>query len=586
MLLASLADLQPGARVPSVFAALLDRLERYAASGEAAAALLLEPATFDRLAAAADAVAARNPDMPPADIAALYAALAQFGAAVGGGCLPAVDASLAACAAALAARGGLPPGDTRAVAAVVDLLSQPLASGRDVTAVLSLPSFPALCAALPRRARKDVASKVAAAVVGRDVPVGDVARVGVLLTFVEPLLKDDLAGAATDGLVPASGAYSDDDDEAFAEEQGLVARMLHRLASPDVDAHWAALQAARAAVAGGGPRRLPHTLPPLAFGALDVAQRCAAAGRVGDDRAGSDGDVLTAAASRKKAGKAGGAAGAGDTAANTTTADDDDAGPATAAAALRFVASVIAQLADEGGAPEPALALHLAAGLVASDDAGLELVAADAFEQAFVLYEEALPDSSAQRSALGAIAGALHRARGLPPDSRDALAHKAAGYSAKLLRKADQCRALCAVSHLYWQDDGRPAPTPRAHPPVRDGERATACLRRALKAAHAAQQRAAAARRAGGDTGPASLYIDVLNEFVAYAADGAAGADGEVLATLGDLVANAMAEDVCAADAGLVAYYEATLETARDLAAGGGVAAERLAGVFGGGVGT
>ena len=31
--------------------------------------------------------------------------------------------------------------------------------------------------------------------------------------------------------------------------------------------------------------------------------------------------------------------------------------------------------------------------------------------------------------------------------------HKATGYSAKLLKKADQCRAVCTCSHLYWQDE-------------------------------------------------------------------------------------------------------------------------------------
>ena len=37
------------------------------------------------------------------------------------------------------------------------------------------------------------------------------------------------------------------------------------------------------------------------------------------------------------------------------------------------------------------------------------------------------------------------------PDERAALAHKAASYSVKLLRRGDQCLALLAASHLYWQ---------------------------------------------------------------------------------------------------------------------------------------
>ena len=72
--------------------------------------------------------------------------------------------------------------------------------------------------------------------------------------------------------------------------------------------------------------------------------------------------------------------------------------------------------------------------------------------QAFVLYEEAIPDSKAEVTALQSIVGVLHRCRVFTPESRDTLVHKATGYSAKLLKKPDQCRAVCACSHLFWQE--------------------------------------------------------------------------------------------------------------------------------------
>lgn len=71
--------------------------------------------------------------------------------------------------------------------------------------------------------------------------------------------------------------------------------------------------------------------------------------------------------------------------------------------------------------------------------------------QAFVLFEESIPDSGAERVALASITGALHRCCIFPVEPRATLVHKATGYSAKLLRKADQCRAVLACSHLYWQ---------------------------------------------------------------------------------------------------------------------------------------
>ena len=78
--------------------------------------------------------------------------------------------------------------------------------------------------------------------------------------------------------------------------------------------------------------------------------------------------------------------------------------------------------------------------------------------QAFLLYEEAIPDSAAERTALASIVGALQRCAVFPPEPRAALVHKATGYSAKLLRKPDQCRAVLACSRLFWQAAPAPAP--------------------------------------------------------------------------------------------------------------------------------
>ena len=56
----------------------------------------------------------------------------------------------------------------------------------------------------------------------------------------------------------------------FAEEQNLVARMVHQLRSDDPDEHFQILKTARQHFSTGGPRRVRHSLPPLAFSALQV----------------------------------------------------------------------------------------------------------------------------------------------------------------------------------------------------------------------------------------------------------------------------------------------------------------------------
>lgn len=101
-------------------------------------------------------------------------------------------------------------------------------------------------------------------------------------------------------------------------------------------------------------------------------------------------------------------------------------------------------------------------------------------------------DSKAQVTALQLIIGTLQRMHVFGVENRDTLTHKATGvfphdmlnlsllnsvvsakiadkckllllqYSAKLLKKPDQCRAVYACSHLFWLED---------HETIQDGER-------------------------------------------------------------------------------------------------------------------
>ena len=43
------------------------------------------------------------------------------------------------------------------------------------------------------------------------------------------------------------------------------------------------------------------------------------------------------------------------------------------------------------------------------------------------------------------------RCYAIAAEERAALAHKASSYCAKLLKRADQCQAVLACSHLHWQ---------------------------------------------------------------------------------------------------------------------------------------
>ena len=91
-----------------------------------------------------------------------------------------------------------------------------------------------------------------------------------------------------------------------------------------------------------------------------------------------------------------------------------------------------------------------------------------------------LADSKAQVTALQLIVGSLQRCTVFGTENRAALVHKATGYSAKLLKKPDQCRAVYMCAHLFWHDTVQE---------LCDAASVLQCLKRALKIANAAQVR-------------------------------------------------------------------------------------------------
>ena len=56
----------------------------------------------------------------------------------------------------------------------------------------------------------------------------------------------------------------------FEEQQALVARLIHQLRSDDTDETFSVLRAAADKLQQSGSRRLRHTLPPIAFCAIQL----------------------------------------------------------------------------------------------------------------------------------------------------------------------------------------------------------------------------------------------------------------------------------------------------------------------------
>mmetsp|Transcript_27157 Transcript_27157/g.69109 ORF Transcript_27157/g.69109 Transcript_27157/m.69109 type:complete len:847 (-) Transcript_27157:307-2847(-) len=546
-LLDALPQLQPGVKVHAVLGSLMDRLAKYAGADAGALARLTSMAAFDRFRAAIAAVLAAQPGVGSAEGVEMYVALMNFSAAVHPNNVDHVNQVLAAAHTALSSRGGL-GGDVRAEKALVALLSLPI-TRYDVVTGLGLSEYPRLMSLLRPRTHKDLATRIVCSVLDSGTRVSSVERVTMLFKFIRPLVHD-VAGEGERGEGARGGeappTVDDMDDEDVASEQVLVARLLHALHSDDVATHFALLDTARAQLLLGGPRRLRHTLPALGWAGLALVKRLGAGGQ------------------------------------------GSSSGEVTPTSLVQWLLATGLHLGD-AREPLSALRLLLAVGVAASEDAGQEELARDAFEQAFTLYEEGVAEQRARVTGLHSIVGSLHATHVFGPDNWATLVHNAAGYASRLLKRADQVRALCACARLSWQDEaaGDRAGKPGVHV-ARDAEQVAAMLQRALKAAQAAKRQAEAAARALPYVPPAApgvpagasavgasyvtCFVEVLNHHLTYLELGVdtitpAVVQGVLDEVAGEVVAGR--KEGGATDAEALRYWHATLRHVRSRARAG-----------------
>jgi len=121
--------------------------------------------------------------------------------------------------------------------------------------------------------------------------------------------------------------------------------------------------------------------------------------------------------------------------------------------------------------------------------------------QAFNVYSNDITESKAQMNAMTQMVGTLLSCRSFSPAEFGALVTKAAQYSARMLKKPDQCTMVTLCSHLFYTGDDND-PNAYRHP-----QRVLECLQRALKIADACTTASAS---------NVYLFIDILDHYVFY----------------------------------------------------------------------
>mmetsp|Transcript_18346 Transcript_18346/g.37558 ORF Transcript_18346/g.37558 Transcript_18346/m.37558 type:complete len:340 (-) Transcript_18346:1241-2260(-) len=125
----------------------------------------------------------------------------------------------------------------------------------------------------------------------------------------------------------------------------------------------------------------------------------------------------------------------------------------------------------------------------------------DFITQALLVYEDEITESKAQIQAITSVVGSLLSCKTFERTDYEALITKTAQYSAKLLKKPDQCRMVCLCSRLFYVG-GKDA----IHS-YRNPQRVLECLQRGLKIADACSMASAS---------NVQLFVEILDYYVYY----------------------------------------------------------------------
>ncbi|KAK3231864.1 hypothetical protein Dsin_003745 [Dipteronia sinensis] len=507
-LLGACPQLQLTVDIKTVLSQLMDRLSNYAASNPDVLPEFLQVEAFGKLSNAIGKVIEAQVDMPIVGVITLYVSLLTFTLRVHPDRLDYVDQVLGACVEQLSSKPKLE--DSRATKQVVALLSAPLEKYNDIVTALTLSNYPRVMDHLDNGTNKVMAMVIIQSIMKNTTCISTADKVEVLFKLIKGLIKD-LDGTAQDEL----------DEEDFKEEQNSVACLIHMLYNDDPEEMLKIICTVKKHIMIGGATRLPFTIPPLVFSALRLVRRLQS----------QDGVIA---------------------------GEEVHATPKKIFQILSETIEVLSSV------PSPELALRLYLHCAeAANDCDVEPVAYELFTQAFILYEEEIAHSKAQVTAIHLIIGTLQRMKVFGVENRDTLTHKATGYSAKLLKKPDQCRAVYACSHLFWVDD------PDG---IKDGERVLLCLKRALRIANAAQQMA---NIAWGSSGPVILFVEILNKYLYFFEKGNPQITTSAIQSLVELISNEMPSDSTTPDPAARVFFASTLRYIEFQKQKGGVMGEK-----------
>lgn len=119
--------------------------------------------------------------------------------------------------------------------------------------ILEMPQYPLLLKYMAYNGRRTVSLRILKAVFKSKKKIDNMDMLNQLLSFIEPLLRDD--------------EESEEEQEAyeFSEEQECVSKLIHLIYNDDLDVYYNLLQRIKKELTQGGIKRMKYTLPSFIF---------------------------------------------------------------------------------------------------------------------------------------------------------------------------------------------------------------------------------------------------------------------------------------------------------------------------------
>mmetsp|Transcript_9766 Transcript_9766/g.19141 ORF Transcript_9766/g.19141 Transcript_9766/m.19141 type:complete len:766 (+) Transcript_9766:3139-5436(+) len=269
---------------------------------------------------------------------------------------------------------------------VVKLLSFPLETLS--LSILTMNHYPKLMKYLTFLARKQVAFKIAQAVVRSRKLIESQAIVDELFQFVGPLLKD----------LPDSVKG---EDYEFDDEQSQVARLVHLVNGPDPQTHLAILKTFKNVYEEGGDERIAYTFPALIFALIKFIQQQIQPDQLED--------------------------------------------------VLKILLHLLTKMRTINPELALRLNLQCVACIKSADpQSRYEDTIFEFASEALLIYEDEVSTSESKQTALQLISGTLIGLKYFSDDNYETLITNTAQYCARLLKKQDQCASIVQCTHLFW----------------------------------------------------------------------------------------------------------------------------------------